>query len=549
MIILLGRHSDYIASYLGILLAGNVAIPLSSAFPNERVREIAEDCNAAYIIRDYEEFISVGSDDAKDVDDDHNSISGTDPAVILYTSGSTGKPKGIVHDHNSVSAAAERSCELMEGFKDIRYSIMPAFQFAPFTSELFSILQLGGTAFIIDDKTRTDVKKLISFYRDNQIDVSFIPPQLLHIMRTIVPDEEFPVKRVLVGSERVINVYSPHFEIFNVYGMSETLAGISYFKIDKEYENVPVGRSYRNNSIRIIDDEICVKSFYARKYLNRDEESKKTFFPCEDGEVLVHTGDRGYLNENGDLVIIGRMDFMIKINGNRVEPEEVENRMLLMPGIKEAVAIGVSVNGKNLLAAYYTTEEKTSVSSEHISSFLKKYLSDYMIPSYITHLDAMPRNFNGKIDRSRLPSVWDEKETSSKEKDKTGPKNGTQRKISDCIKKLVGHDDFGIDTNLFEAGVTSIEAIMMTVSLSDLFGVPVSFGDIKDNPTVEKLEQFLTSAAKKSAGTQSFEKLSEQDDSGPVMSNAQSVYAGLTYGKGTLNESTSSLSDNRGYMA
>ena len=509
VIILLGRHSDYVACYLGVLMAGNVAIPLSSAFPKERVKEIAEDCNASYTISDYEEFIGPGSDDKKNVDIDHICISGTDPAVILYTSGSTGKPKGIVHDHNSVSAAAERSCELMEGFEDIRYSIMPAFQFAPFTSELFSVLQLGGTAFIIDDETRTDVKKLISFYRDNRIDVSFIPPQLLHIMRTIVPDEDFPVKRVLVGAERVINVYSPHFEIYNVYGMSETLAGISYFKIDKEYENVPVGKSYRNNSISIINDEICVKSYYARKYLNRDEESKKTFFPCEDGEVLVHTGDRGYLNENGDLVILGRMDFMIKINGNRVEPEEVENRMLMMPGIKEAVAIGVNVNGKDLLAAYYTTEEKKTVSTEQVSAFLKQYLPGYMIPSYITHLNSMPRNFNGKIDRSRLPSVLDGNNAASSAKDYTGPKNETQKKIYDCIKKLVGHDDFGIDTNLFEAGVTSIEAMMMTVSLSDMFGVPVRFGDIKDNPTVEKLEQFLTSATHGSAGTESFEKLSE----------------------------------------
>ena len=487
VIILLGRNSDYVSAYLGVLMAGCVAVPLTDAYPEERIKEISQDCKAAYVIRDYEEFISAASSPFHPVQ-----ISGTDTALLLYTSGSTGKPKGVVHDHNSLTAAAERSCELMEGFNPVRYASTQPFQFAPFTSDLFSVLLLGGTAFIVDSETRLDVNKLLFFYKENKIDISFIHPQMLKIMRTLIDDKDFPVKRVLVGAERVINLYSPYFEIWNVYGMSETLAGISYFKIDKEYENVPVGKSYKNNSITILDEEICVKSYYARSYLNRENESKKTFIPCDDGQVLIHTGDRGHFDERGNLILTGRMDFMIKINGNRVEPEEIENRILMIPEIKEAVVTGINNDGRDMLAAWYTFKDNKNLTKQQVLDFLKETLPDYMIPSYITCIPAMPRNMNGKIDRSKLPSIR------KIDDELIAPSNEKEIQAQEIWAKLLNlkKEEIGINSDFFELGGDSIRSIMLSVQYEKTFSVSITPTEIFKNRTISNQLQLINSNKK-----------------------------------------------------
>ena len=536
VIILLGRNSDYIISYLGVLMAGCVGVPLTSAYPEERILEIEKDCKAAYIIRDYGEFLSV-LDNEKDESLNTSGltsqactapfqppvISGRDSAILLYTSGSTGKPKGVLHDHNSLTAAAERTFELMAGFDHVRYASNPPFQFAPFTSELFSVLLQGGTAFIIGNETRLDVKKMLFFFKENKIDLSYIHPQMLKIMRTLVDDKDFPVKRVLAGAERVINLYSPYFEIWNVYGMSETLAGISYFKIDKEYENVPVGKSYKNNTITIVDDEICVKSYYARKYLNREAESKKTFEACDDGQVLIHTGDRGYFDENGNLVITGRIDFMIKINGNRVEPEEIENRLLMIPEIKEAVVVGLSQNGRNLLAAYFTVKEEKNLSKKLILQHLKKTLPDYMIPSHLKCLEQMPRNFNGKIDRSKLPSIT-ESET------EIIPPSSTReiqaQKIWSEILNVEA-DKIGINSDFFELGGDSIRSIMLSVQYEKNFGLSITPTEIFKNRTLTSQLELLTAEKKVS------DIFVYNDD--PSLPRVYFVHTGHTGGEAYLN--------------
>ena len=488
VIILLGRNSDYVASYLGVLMAGCIAVPLTTASPEERIREISEDCQAAYIVRDYEEFMGVAA--SASFRPAH--ISGSDTAIILYTSGSTGKPKGVVHDHNSLTAAAERSFELMAGFESIRYASTQPFQFAPFTSDLFSVFLQGGSCFIVDSETRLDVKKLLYFYKENKIDMSFIHPQMLKIMRTLVDDRDFPVKRVLVGAERVINMYSPYFEIWNVYGMSETFSGISYFKIDKEYENVPVGKAYKNNEITIENEEVCVKSYYARRYLNREEESRKTFFPCQDGQVLIHTGDRGYFDENGNLVITGRMDFMIKINGNRVEPEEVENRLLMIPEIKEAVVVGISQKGRNMLAAYFTVREKKQLTRQQILDHLKTTLPDYMIPSHLTCLEKMPRNLNGKIDRSKLPSLNQNEPALIPAK---SAKEIQARQIWEELLDLKA-GEIGINSDFFELGGDSIRSIMLSVQYEKTFGVSLTPTEIFKNRTITSQLQLINAGKK-----------------------------------------------------
>ncbi len=479
-LIRMDRTAEYIATYLGILMAGCVSVPVTPSYPDDRLQAVMKDCKANHILTD-----SYLDDAPKGVEYKCVESKGTDMALLLYTSGSTGTPKGVVHDHDSIVAATERNCELVEGLDLLNYGSFPPFNFAPATSEIFGVLRSGGTVYVIDDDVRKDPIKLIEFYCKNNITFTFIPPQLMKIVLDVAKDKPLPFKRVVCGAERVVNIYTDKFEIYNVYGMSETIAGISYFKLDKAYSFTPVGKPYKNVTITLKDGEICAKSHYARLYLNLEKQSKERFELCDDGEVIVHTGDNGKIDENGNLIVTGRLDFMCKINGQRVEPEETESRLLGVPGIKEACVMGVRTDyDRTALAAFYRSDE--FLTPEYIQRELAKSLPSYMIPTIFRRIVKMPRNLNGKIDRSKLLGAW---EFQSRERAEVVPP------VSDEEKKMVSiysnildlnGNEIGIKNNFFTIGGDSLRAVLLCIEINKAFGVQIAPADIFKYPTIEE---------------------------------------------------------------
>ena len=479
-IIRMSRTAEYIAVYLGILYSGCVAVPVTTAYPEERISAIKADCKAKHVIDD-----SFFDNEPSSSEPVHVRREGTDTALLLYTSGSTGNPKGVVHDHNSVVASTERTFELAEGIEVLNYAAFSPFNFAPSTSDIFGMFRLGGTVFIIEDDVRKDPTKLIDFYCAHDITLTFVPPSLLKIMLRLIEDEELPLKRVLCGAERMVNIFTDKFEIYNVYGMSESLAGISYFKLDRAYEFTPVGKPYKNVKITIEDGEICAKSYYARSYLNLGEQSARRFKECDDGEVQIRTGDSGRFDEEGNLIITGRMDFMCKINGQRVEPEEPESRLLSIPEIKEACVMGVRISDNmTALVAFYTSD--TVLDIDYIKGKLKKTLPDYMIPSIYRRLVNMPRNLNGKVDRSQLTGAWEFQrhvpvDVVPLEKD-------DEKALASIYANILNLDikEIGLRSNFFTLGGDSLRAVILSIEIMEKTGVRLAPADIFKHPTIEE---------------------------------------------------------------
>ena len=259
------------------------------------------------------------------------------------------------------------------------------------------------------------------------------------------------MKRVFTGSERLSGVYSDRFEIINGYGMSETLAAAVSFTVDRKYDNTPIGRPLQGVELFLLDEdghavpdgtegEICLKGRFADGYLNQPEATAAAFIPQADGTVLLHTGDIGALNENGDLVYVNRKDWMVMINGQRVETREVEKLLTEIYGVTNAAVQAFDdPMGQKYLAAFYTAEG--DVSAGALTAALKKDLPDYMIPRYYKRLDAMPLNVNGKLDRTALlpPDIGDYKG------DYAAPENETQATICRGMEALLGYGRVGID--------------------------------------------------------------------------------------------------------
>ena len=110
----------------------------------------------------------------------------------------------------------------------------------------------------------------------------------------------------------------------------------------------------------------------------------------------------------------------------------------------------------------------------------------YMVPAVTMQIDKIPLNQNQKVDKRALPKP------ERKQEELTAPKNAVQQKIFDCAADVIGHREFGINTDLYRAGLTSIGAVKFTVTLSAAFdGAVVRNKDLKENNTVEKLERFF----------------------------------------------------------
>ncbi|WP_353960042.1 non-ribosomal peptide synthetase [Chryseobacterium tructae] len=179
-------------------------------------------------------------------------------------------------------------------------------------------------------------------------------------------------------------------------------------------------------------------------------------------ERLYKTGDLVRWLSDGNIEYIGRNDFQVKIRGYRIELEEIENRLLQHPEVRQvAVLAKENTAGMKYLAGYYVAD--SAVDSRLLSEFLSETLPEYMVPAAFIHLTELPISINGKLDRKRLPEPGFTGMDAY-----TAPENELQQKLAEIYAEVVGleasrisiHDDF------FRLGGTVLWRSSLSVRLS-----------------------------------------------------------------------------------
>ena len=178
--------------------------------------------------------------------------------------------------------------------------------------------------------------------------------------------------------------------------------------IDREYDVTPVGRTGEHKSeICIMDDggnvlpdgetgNLCYRAPYFRGYIGLPELTEQVRL-----NGYIRSGDRGSIQADGSIVIIGRADEMIKIRGNRIEPAEIESVFRELLEVDWVGVRGIFDQGHPYLCAYYAQEPKRSV--EEAERLAAGRLPSYMIPACFMKVDSIPREANGKIAKRKLP--------------------------------------------------------------------------------------------------------------------------------------------------
>ncbi|MBQ6133454.1 MAG: non-ribosomal peptide synthetase [Lachnospiraceae bacterium] len=488
--IVMPRGIGTVACMGGVLRAGAAFVPLEDTYPKDRIRYIREDAGCRCVIDRalFEEIMA------------HEPYLGGyeetglhDACYAIYTSGSTGNPKGVVHEYGNIdqnALAAPRA----DYFPERRFGLLPAFYFVGAMTFLMSQMLEADTIYIIPHELIQDFRKLTLYITENRLQSLFMSPSHIRIYEKPSPWLE----RIETASEPANGLYYPGGmpEIENLYGMSE--AGFVVLKtvLDRVYDPAPVGKPVIPVDVHLLDEEgnriegegtgeLCFRDEFVRGYLNLPEKTAAAFV---DG--VYHTGDIAGRDKEGVYTILGRKDEMIKINGNRIEPAEIEYRIKEQTGLARVAVKGFVTSERAFIAAYFLKQEakeKGLFSGDRLiidREKLKTALPDYMIPAVFQGLDEFPLTSSGKLLKSALPEPESPGEGTDYRYE--APANKAEKLLCSVMEEILGKDRIGATDDFYEAGGDSINALRLLSALSDR-GIEIPLGELTKRRTPRSL--------------------------------------------------------------
>ena len=427
----------------------------------------------------------------------HENPSEHDAAYAIYTSGTTGNPKGVLHEYGNLQRAIDSiriNGEVPFSDKDRLATLAPMNFVATVIVILSGLNVFCGRNYIVSYSTIKNPTALAKFFLTKRITITFLTPSYVRKLG----NNTGPFLRMLfVGSEPANNLYNEKLDLINIYACSESGFAVGFFKIDKAYETCPIGKPAVETEITLLGEdgkpvaegetgELCFVNPYVRGYINLPEETEHAFV-----NGLYHTGDLATRDADGNYILLGRSGDMIKINGNRIEPAEIEAAVKQALGIDWCAARGFEEEGKSYLCAYYTEDVEFDPSA--LREDLMKRLPYYMIPAYFMKIDTVPLKASGKLDRRALPAP-DAKDFQSSY---VAPTNETERTICEAMAHVLGLSQVGIHDDFYELGGDSLGSIDL-VSQCELEGL--NAGIIFRGRTPEKIAALYLESLERNDG-------------------------------------------------
>ncbi len=500
--ILLDRSPNIIISVYAVIKAGASYVIIDKEYPEERINYIINDCNSKFTINDD----LINNFDFSKYNNDNLNIEENNRLCIIYTSGSTGTPKGVLlrkYGYYNLINAFETDFNISQ-YK--RILSIATVSFDMFAFEMFASTLLGNTLILANSDEQKNPIAMSNLIKNNNVEFFVTTPSRAELLLLEECNNSLKnVKAILFGGEKFTNNLYERLKnvtsakIFNSYGPTEITSACTNKLITSN--DITIGKPLPNTKVYICDSklhllpigvtgEMCVGGIgVADGYSNNEKATKEHFVDNPYGKgKLYRTGDLARYREDGELEYIDRLDDQIKIRGLRIELGEIESIILKYPNIKKAIVIKQVINNREFLSAYYISNKKI-VNSE-LRKYISKYLPNYMVPSYYTHLDNFKYTQNGKIDKKSLPLPQGILSTSSE--NYIPPKTDLQKKLVSIWEKILNTKPIGINDNFFELGGDSLLAMNLNIELLKITS-KITYADIFQFPTIVELEEKIIS--------------------------------------------------------
>ena len=511
------RNIETIIGILAILKIGKTFVPIDPLYPRDRILHIinSSKLNCILYTVNYDfidksnyhlSLLDINFDKYMNYSKSNiiSNISSNNNLYIIFTSGSTGKPKGITLSHrnmiNLILFEKNKTSILESNSRILQFATM---SFDVSYQEIFSSLLSGNELILISDEKRKNVENLVEYIVDNKITTLFIPPAYLQIIIENNHNIDLlskSVKYIITAGEalsitnNIKKLLETKIVLFNHYGPAETHVATTY-QVPKNINkyNSPIGKPINNASVYVLDKNNklcppnivgqiaiggdCVGNGYIDNSLNK---GKFIDNPFDNTSTLYLTGDLGYINSDGILEFVGRKDFQVKINGFRIELDEINKTILTYKNITSCITLVNEINNKKYIFSYYTSEKH--LDNTKIFKYLENKLPRYMLPNKIIFLNKLPINHNGKIDRKSLPIP-----TFGNNDDFIEPTTQVQKKLSDIWQSILNINKISINEDFFNLGGDSLLAIKLISYIKQYFNIDITIKDIFSNSTIAKL--------------------------------------------------------------
>lgn len=516
--IYLDRSADAILAILGVIKAGGAYAPIDTRHPSDRVNIMLQAAGIDKVFAHQEVKLALASRfDLKDsyIQDQLQSLPTHSPDTqqqpndllyVIFTSGSTGQSKACGINHSSVLNLQQWYLDSVGANIHSRFLLMSALGFDLTQKNILAPLISGGRL-VLDDQPFYDSERIADLIQSKHITHLNCAPSAFYplIEEGNELDKLTSLQDVIFGGEPItlarLSPWLAHpsnsARLTNHYGPTECTDIALYYPvktIDANSGGLPLGKPNSNVQVYILNGRQCLVpqgqlgeiaiggAGVSRGYINNETLNQQVFIPNPFGPGQLYlTGDLGYWNHDDQVVFAGRKDFQLKINGQRVDPADIEYQLKQLTNIQDACV--VSHRGK-LIAYVLTQEPKQKV--DEWKAALSHALPAYMMPTSIIPLTSWPLNANGKLDRKALP----EPET-PKAKALIKPRDSIEESLCAILKQTLGLDQLSVDDDLFSLGANSLSASRAFVQIRDKHQLDMPLNLLFELTTIEKLAEFI----------------------------------------------------------
>lgn len=531
----LGRGISYVASLLGVMKRGGIAMPLDIATPPRRLERVLRTSKVELVLATaanaagWRSRLESAGSTARILEVDavapaaEHAAPVRDPldtGYLIFTSGSTGVPKGVAGRWAGVTHFVKWEMGEFGLGNDCRVSFLAPPTFDVSLRDIFVPLLSGGTLCIPDADVVANPAGLVDWLSGQGVTLVHCVPtvfrQVLRALESRGADSLPALERMLLAGEplyledirRWREAMGERIELVNLYGPTETTLAKAFYRIGDlprtDSGIVPIGRPINDAELLVMRGgspcgvgqigEIHIRTpFRSNGYYGQPDLTAEAFIadPADPGSggAVYRTGDQGRIREDGAVEFLGRLDDQVKVNGIRVELGEVASHLRRMPGIEEAVAgVQQDRDGANRLVAYYTASEP--LEAGHVRAHLAEYLTVGMLPVFYVQLDALPVNIRGKVDRKALPKPA---ELLYEEDTFVAPAGEAEEKLAAIWQDVLGAERISAEQSFFEMGGDSLRAIRAIGRMYRAFGVEVSLRDVYQRGSIRELARWIES--------------------------------------------------------